>query len=350
MNRKIRIVASLALVVGIFFFALPKIADLSAVWKVIAEMTPIEIASLIAATIWNIVTYWFVMMSALPGSNIWQTMKINQASTAVANTIPAGGAIGVGLTFNMYASYGFAPGVIGLSVLVSGIWNNFVKLGMPVVALALLAITGDVSSTLLFAGVAGVITLIVAICLFGAVLSSDRLAARVGRWLARVVGRLRRLVRKDPETNIAESTVTFRRDAIGLLGRRWLALTFFTLVSHLSLFLVLLISLRHVGVPASEVSTVEAFAAFSFVRLISALPITPGGLGVVELGLTAALITAGGPRPEVVAAVLVFRALTYLLPIPFGILAYLNWRAGSGARAARLAEMRAEIPKDAAAQ
>ena len=350
MNRNIRIVASLALVVGIFFFALPKIADLSAVWKVIAEMTPIEIVSLLAAAIWNIVTYWFVMMTALPGSNIWQTMKINQASTAVANTIPAGGAIGVGLTFNMYASYGFATGVIGLSVLVSGIWNNFVKLGMPVVALALLAITGDVSSPLLIAGVVGVITLIVAICLFGAVLSSDRLAARVGRWLARVVGRIRRLFRKDPETNIAESTVDFRRDAIGLLGRRWPALTLFTLLSHLSLFLVLLISLRHVGVPASEVSTLEAFAAFSFVRLVSALPITPGGLGVVELGLTAALITAGGPRPEVVAAVLVFRALTYLLPIPFGIVAYLKWRAGSGARAARLADMRAQIAKDAAVQ
>jgi uncharacterized membrane protein YbhN (UPF0104 family) len=50
--------------------------------------------------------------------------------------------------------------------------------------------------------------------------------------------------------------------------------------------------------------------ACAFIRLVSALPITPGGLGVVELGLTAALIAAGGDRAEVVAGVLVYRALT----------------------------------------
>lgn len=348
MNRNIRIVASLVLVGAIFFFALPKIADVSEVWAAIKAMTPFEITSLVALSIWNIATYWLVMMSALPGSNIWQTMKINQASTAVANTVPAGGALGVGITFNMYASYGFPPGEIGLSVLVSGIWNNFVKLGMPVIALALLAVQGDVSSSLAIAGIVGTITLVVAIALFAAVLSSERLAAKVGGWLARIAGGLRKIVRKDPETNLIESTVRFRRDAIGLVRRRWLALTVTSLVSHLSLFLVLLVSLRHVGVPDSQIGAIEALAAFAFVRLISALPITPGGLGVVELGLTAALIAAGGPRPEVVAAILVYRALTYLLPIPFGVLLYLSWRAGAKDRAQRLTETRgAPLPKDA---
>ena len=349
MNRKIRNVASLALVAGIFFFAFPQIADLSEVWKVIAAMTPIEIGTLLIAALWNIATYWLVLMASLPGSNVWQTMKVNQASTAVANTIPGGGALGVGVTFNMYASYGFSPGEIGLSVLVSGIWNNFMKLGMPVVALALLAIQGNVSGSLAIAGVVGIVTLIVAIGLFGAVLSSERLAGRVGGWLARVVGRLRRLVRKDPHTDLAESTVRFRRDAIGLLRHRWLALTITSLVSHLSLFFVLLVALRHVGVPEQEVGAIEALAAFAFVRLISALPITPGGLGVVELGLTAALITAGGPEPEVVAAVLVYRALTYVLPIPFGIILYLKYKAGAQDRADRLADARS-LPKDAAAR
>jgi uncharacterized protein (TIRG00374 family) len=348
MSQKIRIVASLALVAAIFFFALPKIADVSEVWAVITAMTSLELGTLVAASLWNIATYWLVMMSALPGSNVWQTMKINQASTAVANTVPGGGALGVGITFNMYGSYGFSRSEIALSVLVSGIWNNFVKLGMPVVALALLALQGNVNTSLAIAGAAGTATLIVAIGLFAAVLSSDRLAARVGAWLARVVGRIRRIARKDPETQIAESTVRFRQEAIGLVRHRWLALTVTSLVSHLSLFLVLLLALRHVGVSEQQVGSIETLAAFAFVRLISALPITPGGLGVVELGLTAALIAAGGPRPEVVAAILVYRALTYLLPIPFGLFAYVKWRAGAKERAARLAETRAgtPLPKD----
>lgn len=337
MKRNLRIIASTALVIAIFVFALPKIADISEVWSVIRAMTPLEVATLLLAAGWNIATYWLVMMSAMPGSDIWQTMKINQASTAVANTVPAGGAVGIGVTYGMYSAYGFSVRSIGLSVLVTGIWNNFVKLGMPVVALALLAIRGEAGASLAVAGAIGTAMLIAAIGLFAAVLKSDRLAGRVGGSIERLVDGIRRLLRREPKPGLAEATVRFRHDAIDLIGRRWLQLTASTLVSHLSLFLVLLLALRHVGVSEQQVSWVEALAAFSFVRLVSALPITPGGLGVVELGLTAALIAADGPREEVVAAILVYRALTYLLPIPFGLAAYVKYRAGARARAERLA-------------
>ena len=337
MKRNVRIVASVAIVVAIFVFALPKIADVTEVWKVIRAMTPLEMGTLLLAAVWNIVTYWFVMMSAMPGSNIWQTMKINQASTAVANTVPGGGALGIGVTYTMYSSYGFSGRAIGLSVLVTGIWNNFVKLGMPVVALALLAIQGDAGGSLAIAGAIGTGVLLIAIGLFAAVLRSDELAARVGRALSRAVGTARRVVRKDPANDVADATVRFRRDAIDLIRRRWAAITLSTLVSHLSLFLVLLLALRYVGVSGTQVEWTEALAAFAFVRLLSALPVTPGGLGVVELGLTAALIAADGPREEVVAAILVYRALTYLVPIPFGLGLYVKYRAGAKAREARVA-------------
>jgi uncharacterized protein (TIRG00374 family) len=350
MKRNLRIFASIAIVIGIFVFAFPKIADVSEVWQVIRAMTPIEIATLLGAAVWNIVTYWFVMMSAMPGSNIWQTMKINQASTAVANTMPGGGALGIGVTYAMYSSYGFSKSAIGLSVLVTGIWNNFVKLGMPVVALAILAIQGDAGGSLAIAGAVGTAVLLVAIAMFAAVLSSDRLAERVGTWLSKITAPVLRVLRKEPKNDMPEATVKFRHEAIDLISARWIRLTVSTLVSHLSLYLVLLLALRHVGVSASEVSWVEALAAFAFVRLVSALPITPGGLGVVELGLTAALIAADGAREPVVAAVLVYRALTYLIPIPFGFALYVKYRAGTKKREERVAAHKAAavLPKDAA--
>jgi uncharacterized protein (TIRG00374 family) len=79
-------------------------------------------------------------------------------------------------------------------------------------------------------------------------------------------------------------------------------------------------------VSGSEVSWVEALAAFALVRLLSAFPVTPGGLGVVELGLAAALVLAGGQEAQVVAAVLVFRVLTFVLPIPIGAITWWLWR------------------------
>jgi putative heme transporter len=158
-------------------------------------------------------------------------------------------------------------------------------------------------------------------------LSSERRAARLGGALAGAAERLRHLFRRQPgRPNWERGAVAFRAQAITLLRRRWHWLTVTTLTSHLSLFLVLLLALRHVGVSEAEVSWVEALAAFALVRLLSAFPITPGGLGVVELGLAAALVLAGGEEAQVVAAVLVFRILTFVLPIPIGAFTWWLWR------------------------
>ena len=96
---------------------------------------------------------------------------------------------------------------------------------------------------------------------------------------------------------------------------------------HATQFTLLLVALRGVGVSAGEVSWAEALAAYSTANLLAALPLTPGGIGLVELGLTAALIAAGAPNAEAVAAVLVYRTVSYLLPLPIGAVSYLVWRS-----------------------
>jgi putative heme transporter len=336
-RRMIEALVSIALVGAVFFFALPQIADFTDVWAEIADMTGLELATLLLLALWNLATYWFVMVSSLPGSNIWQAMKINGASTAVANSLPGGGALGIAVNYGMYLQYGFSREAVALSLLVSGIWNNFVKLGMPVLALALLAFQGGATGPTMTAALAGLATLAGAIVLFALVLHSENMARRVGGRMTRTVASVRRVFRRRKDTaDLGESAVSIRRQAIDLLRKRWLWLTTSTLVSHTSLYLVLLVTLRHVGVSEIEVSWIEVLAAFAFIRLISALPITPGGLGVVELGYTAALVAAGGPEAQVVAAVLVFRALTYLLPIPWGLLTYARWKQRAARRRERV--------------
>ena len=103
-------------------------------------------------------------------------------------------------------------------------------------------------------------------------------------------------------------------------------LTLASVVGQLTVFLVLLVSLRVLDVSSSEVSGVEAFAAWSLVRLLGSIPITPGGLGVVELGLTTALVGFGGAQVEVVAAVLVYRVLTMVPTLLIGFLAGVTWK------------------------
>jgi uncharacterized membrane protein YbhN (UPF0104 family) len=142
---------------------------------------------------------------------------------------------------------------------------------------------------------------------------------------------LRKPFGRPPISGWDERAIAFRGEIVGLLRRRWIRITLAALVSHVSLYAVLLIALRHVGVSNDEVSWQAVLAAYSFVRLLSAVPITPGGLGVVELGLTASL-GSGLPdatKNQIAAAVLLYRALTWLLPIPLGIVCWVFWRANS---------------------
>jgi putative heme transporter len=155
---------------------------------------------------------------------------------------------------------------------------------------------------------------------------SVQLAQTVGDSAARAVSWLKRVVRRGPVIWTGESFVRFREETIGLLRHRWHVLTLATLAGHLSVYAVLLVSLRVLDVPASEVTWIEAFAAWSVIRVLGSLPITPGGLGIVELGLTSLLVGFGGGQAEVVAAVLVYRFLTIVPTLLLGMAAAATWR------------------------
>jgi uncharacterized protein (TIRG00374 family) len=318
-------VGSVAVVV-LIFFGLLRETDLGEVWRAIRDMTSVELLTLLGVALWNLASYWLVLVCVLPGLTIPQAGVSSLTSTAISNTAPAGAAFGIGITYAMYVSWGFQRPAVALSVLVSGVWNSFVKLGMPLLALALLLVQGDAGAGRITAALVGMAALAASVAAFALMLRSDRAAERIGAALGRLVSRLARLVRRGPMEGWGAAAVRFRAQTIDLLRHRWVVLTSVTLVSHLSLYVVLLLCLRHIGVSEDEVSWPEVLAAFSFVRLVTALPITPGGAGVVELALTAALVVAGGDQAQVVAAVLVFRGLTYLLPVPFGALTYVMWR------------------------
>lgn len=325
-TRALRLGGSAVLVVAIFWFVLPQVADLSDVWRQVREMTGLEVATLLLAAAWNLVTYWILLVQATPGLTYPQAMVLTETTTAVSNTVPGGSAVAIGLSYGMLHSWGFSRSRSTLSVLVSGIWNNFAKLGMPMLGLALLALQGEAHAGRLVAGGLGLAALATAVVVFALILRREAFARRAGDLAAGAASHVLAIVRRPPVAGWGDATVKFRNRVIDLVAERWLRLTAATIVGHLSLFAVLLVALRHVGVAAAEVTLGEALAVFAFVRLLTAIPITPGGLGLVELGLAAGLVGAGGPEPEVVAAVLLFRVLTFGLPIPFGLLTYVFWR------------------------
>jgi uncharacterized protein (TIRG00374 family) len=331
-KRVAQAVVSLVIVVGIFAYAIPRFADYSAVWATINDLTPLEMGSLLAATIFNLFTYWLANMAALPGLTLGKAAVVTQTTTSVANTLPAGGAIAVGLTFTILHSWGFDASAITLYIAVTGIWNIFLKLGLPIISLALLAITGQANPALLVAALIGLAILAVAVTLFTLALWKKEFARRIGNGLGRLVSWFKALLNRPPITTWGDQAVAFRKRTIVLVADRWVRITLTTVLSQLALWFVLLLCLRHVGISEQEVSALQVLAVFSFGRLLTALPLTPGGVGFVELGYIGGLVAAGGNEAQVVAAVLLFRVLTYGIQIPIGGFTYLIWRAKSSWR------------------
>ena len=337
-RQVIKAVLSLVLVAGIFYFLFKRI-DFADVWAEIKAMTWIELTVLLVIALWNLVTYVFVWMTVTtPRLSFGRGMLMTQSTTAVSNTVPGGAAIGIGMTYSMMGQWGYSRSRTTTAVLVSGVWNSFIKLGLPVFALAIVALQHRASSSRVIAALIGLAGLATAIVVFGLMLHSEEQARQVGLRSGRIASRLLALVRRPPVTGWEIATVKFRARTVDLLRHGWIPITVASLLSHLSLYLVLLVALRQVGVGENDVSWAEVLAVFAFARLATAIPFTPGGAGVVEAVLIGGLVAAGGQADQVTAAVLVYRALTWALPILVGVVCYAWWRRqrlGTGRHAAR---------------
>jgi uncharacterized membrane protein YbhN (UPF0104 family) len=214
---------------------------------------------------------------------------------------------------------------VTLSILVSGVWNVFAKLGMPVIALVLLIATGRATGHLLVPTLLGLLALIGAATLLALVMRSEALATRTGTFAQRVVTPVSRWLRRSSAPDVTAALLEFRHSSIGLLRTRWWRLTLWVVVYNVAQFLLLLACVRAVGEGATSLGWIEVFAAFAFARLLETIPFTPSGVGFVETGAVAALVWFGGSDAACAAAVFLFRGFTYLAEIPVGAGAWVVW-------------------------
>jgi len=323
----LRTVASTAIVAAIFAFALPRFASYRSAWANIDAMTW-QHALLIAATaVGSMVLSWMVIRSVLPSVRLREAAVVNLGSSAVANTLPAGGALAMGVSWAMLSGWGVSTADYVLYTLVSGIWNVFARLALPVIALLAMVTVSRPGTGLIAAAAAGLALLCISAAGLGLVLRSESFARRLGRALWRAFAAGCRLARRQPP-DVPGWLPGFRSRAAALLAARGWRITVIMAAGNLALWLALLACLRGTGLSQAEVPWQTSLAAFAFVRLLTALPVTPGGLGITELGLIGTLTAGADHRvsAQVTAAVLLYRAVTYLPPIPLGALACLVWR------------------------
>jgi uncharacterized membrane protein YbhN (UPF0104 family) len=315
-----------ALAVAVFALVVPRIASYGSVAKQLGTVSAQWGVALAAAAALDVATAALPWRALLPQLSWLGALGFTQASTALTYVFPGGAPLGMAVSFGLLRRLRVTAGAAGFAVALTGIWSQVMILLYPLAGAALVFGSGRLSgSTAVIAGASAAAGAIIAVLAL-AVLRSPRAALRLGDAAGRAGARVAGLLRRSPPEWSGEALVRVREERLAHLRRSWPVLTVATLVNQLSAYLVFELSLRAVGVSVGSLPPSEAFLAWAIGRVISSLPLTPGGIGVVELGMIGTLVGFGAPHAHVVAAVLLYRGLVIIPTLAIGAVALLVLR------------------------
>jgi uncharacterized protein (TIRG00374 family) len=175
----------------------------------------------------------------------------------------------------------------------------------------------------------GAVVFVLAMAVGAVFVTTDGPLRATGRTIQAIRNRLRRT--GDPLTDLPDRLVAERDQVRATLGRRWWEALLSALGNWLFDYLALLAALAAVGSQPRPTLVLLAYVASMVLGMI---PITPGGLGFVEAGLTATLHLAGVSTADAVLATLAYRLVSYWLPLPAGLIAATLHRRRFGDREA----------------
>ena len=201
-RKVLRTVVSVALVAAIFGFALPRFASYRSVWASLGGMAWPQALLVGVTAAASMASYWFMICAVLPSIRLRQAAAVNLSSSAVANTLPAGGALGLGVSWAMLSSWGVSTADYVLYTLVSGIWNVLARLGLPALALLVMLTVAPPPAILIAAAAVGLAVLAAVAVGLGLLVHSEPFAHRMGGVLQYVLASVCRLVRRQPPCDI----------------------------------------------------------------------------------------------------------------------------------------------------
>ena len=330
---------TVAVLVVVLAGVLPEVAGYSEAWSSTRQLPAGYLVALVVATAVNLAVYVWPLQAALPGLGYGPGFVVRQTSFAISNTVPAGGAVGLGVQYGMLDGYGFGAGAAAGAIAIVSVLNVLATLVMPVLGVVALLAGGAVEGTSVLLAAVGVLATGVAVAAFAVVLGSEHGARTVGGWADRLARPLaRRLVHGRP-LGLTGKLLDFRASVVGVMRARWAQVTVSTVLLQLTSWAVLVLALRglEAGTGQVTVTWAEALAAFSFARIATFIPVTPGGLGTVDVALAALLSGYGAASSQALAAGLVWRAATYLPQVVLGSLTFLWWRITAARRRALVA-------------
>jgi len=324
-RRIVQSVLGLVLAVVLIVWGLPFFAHTSwaHIWDSIRVVSWWHVVAYQLLMLAGLYFYTFTLTGGLPGLTHGRALILNLCGSSVSNLLPAGGAVGLAATYAMCRSWGFTNRSTSTMAIVTGIWNVMARIALPIIAIvALWWGNSNLPTTLRDAAVGAMITGLIVAGILVAVIASERQAQRVGRALDRMLRPLTRRSARAATMSVDQLVRDLRARITDVVRTGWLQMTL-GMVGFFGLYFVLFgLIMRDVGV---ELPFGILFAAFAIGRLLTAVGITPGGLGVTESATVIALVGWGAPPAAATAGVVLFSVITHVMEVPLGGIGWLLW-------------------------
>ena len=297
------------------------IADAVAQLGVLSVAT---VATLVVLAVAERLTRAEIHRFLLPGIGMRRAVVVSDVGAAVGKGVPFGGPVATVLRWQLARERGATPVDFVTMLVASGVALAFCSWGLPLVATVVDTAGRPTDRADLAIIVVAAAVLVGSSCFWAVVLRSERAHAWV---TARSAGLLRRFERVVPALGDVDPTATVEqvRDRLRAIARRPTGLLVRTAAAQITSAVVLWVALDGVGV-GPELGVTEFARVFFVAQVLGSFAPTPGGVGIVEAGVTGALVAAGVDPELALAGVLLFRLVTYVLPIVLGAVEYAWWR------------------------
>lgn len=287
----------------------------------LSRVQPLPALAMALLLLGALFSYTWVLTGSLPGLTHVQGLYANAVSSLVGNVLPLGAAVGFAMQVLMYRSWGFPGRAISSALMVTGLWNLLARVALPVIG-CLVLVAGPVDAPevvvrgAFLAGAVGTAVLVVA----GLMVLSDTVAAAVVRVVHTVSGWLGRGTRlRRVEHLVADQ----RRRVESVVRAGGWEMTLGMAGQFVLLFGLYWFAARSVGL---DLPLAELVAAYTFRQMLTAVAVTPGGLGITEVGTAGLLVVLGGSPGAASATALLYALYAHLVVVPFGLLALAAWR------------------------
>jgi uncharacterized membrane protein YbhN (UPF0104 family) len=305
--------------IGLYVVA-PSVLSVLDAWPSLGDVKPWWFAVVAVLQLASFACLWLLLRIAFGGGHLFDIAASQLAGGAAGKVVPGGPATGGVVQGGMLIRSGYPPRQVGAVLSATGLLSTGVLLSLPVLVVPAVLFGPPPARQLQLGLVLSLVLSVVIVALGLALLHWDGLVGAV----ASVIGRAVHLVRRksDPAA-VAASFVGERDKVAAAFAGRWLRSLASAAGNRMIDYAALVAALHAVGATARPSLVLLAYVVSLALAMI---PITPGGLGFVEAGLTTLLVLAGISTDQAVVGTLLYRLASFWAPIPLGALAWAWWR------------------------